>query len=176
MTFWDGTRWVPESTEAQAVRRSLHWHGPAIIAEAAVVAAIIAILLYALAPRFDAARQASGVGTAAAAGKQAYTLSYAGFDVWGDPFAIAEFSVTRTKVDTTSVWVMANCFDASGAQAVDGTQPYARVFWSEANPLSGTARVDSVKNGSTCEVWLARSYKSTEPAPGWPETYLEVDW
>jgi hypothetical protein len=176
MTFWDGTRWVPEPTEALGVRRSRYWHGPAIIAEAGVLAAILAILLFALAPRLDAVRSVTGAGSAAAAGKQAYTLSYAGFDVWGDPFAFAEFSVTRTKVDTTSVWVMANCFDASGAKAVDGTQPYARVFWSQANPLSGTARVDSVKRGSTCAVWLARSYKSSEPAPGWPETHLDVDW
>lgn len=176
MTFWDGTRWVPDAPRARSTPAAPMWRAAAALTEALLIAILIAGLLVAMSPSSNAARFAAGTGTAAAAGKQTYTLAYAGFRVWQEPYAFADFSVTRSKVDGTDVWVKADCVDATGAQAIPGANPYGYVTWDAASPLVGRATLDSVKNGTTCEVWLTRSIKSTGPAPGWPETYLTASW
>jgi hypothetical protein len=121
-------------------------------------------------------RSAAGTGVAAAAGRQTYTLTHGGFRVWQEPYAYADFSLTRSKVDNTDVWVKARCVDESGAQAIPGADPYGYVRWDSSNPLIGLATLDSVKNGTSCTVWVTRSLKSSVPAPGWPATYLDVIW
>jgi hypothetical protein len=151
-------------------------HATGAVIEGLLIAAIIGALLLALSPMYKPARFAAGTGVAAAAGRQTYTLTYAGFRVWQEPYAYADFAVTRSKVDGTDVWVKARCVDATGAQAIAGADQYAYVKWDSADPLVGHAAMDSVKNGTTCDTWLTRSFKSTEAAPGWPELYLDVNW
>jgi hypothetical protein len=151
-------------------------HATGAVIEGLLTAAIVGALLFALSPMYTPARFAAGTGVAAAAGRQTYTLAYSGFRVWQEPYAYADFSLTRSKVDNTDVWVKAHCVDASGAQAIPGADPYGYVQWDSSNPLVGWATLDSVKNGTTCDVWVTRSFNSADTAPGWPETYLTVGW
>ena len=177
MSFWDGERWVPDQAPSPSRAGALTRHVAGSLLEAALITFIIAALLVALAPSSKTARLAGGVGTADAAGKQVYGLSFDYYQVWQEPYAFADFTVTRSKVDGTDVWVKANCVDGSGAQAIPGADPLRLVTWDENDPLVGTAAVDSVMNGSTCLVWLTRSPKqSTGPAPGWPSLELDVSW
>jgi len=159
------------STVASGLR-----HSAVAVAEALLIAAILAALLLALSPVYKPADFLAGPGSAQAAGKQSYSLNYTGFRVWQEPYALADFSVTRSKSDGTDVWVKAHCVDGNGAQAIPGADPYGKVTWDAANPLQGYAILDSVKNGTTCEVWLTRSFKTTDAAPGWPESYLTISW
>jgi hypothetical protein len=177
MTYWDGTRWVPEHAPPPSRSSPIVRHVAGALTEALLIALIGMALLLAMTPSSDAARSAAGAGEAAAAGKQVYTLSFDGFRVWQDPYAFADFTVTRAKVDGTDVWVKASCVDATGAQAIPGADPLRVVTWDVTNPLVGYAALDSVMSGTSCNVWLTRSPKqSTGPAPGWPELQLEVSW
>jgi hypothetical protein len=164
MTFWDGTRWLPEPSAAEPSPPSkIHR-----LLGAGVEASLITILVFGL----IATTVFAGQG-----GKQTYGLNHDGFEVWGEPYAFADFTVTRSKVDGTDVWVKADCVDSSGAQAIPGADPLRLVAWDTANPLVGHAALDSVMDGTTCEAWLTKSPRqSTGPAPGWPGTWFEVAW
>ena len=163
MTFWDGHRWLPEPSATDAPQGKVRR-----LFGAGVEASLITILVFGL----IATSVFAGQG-----GRQAYGLADDGFRVWGDPYAFADFTVSRSKVDGTEVWVKADCVDADGNQAIPGADPLRLVTWDSADPLVGYAAVDSVMNGTTCEVWLTKSPKqSTGPAPGWPETYVDVSW
>jgi hypothetical protein len=156
---------------------SITRHLGGVVTQALLIAAIVALMALLLSPVYRPADWIAGTEGAAAGGKQTYELAYGGFRVWNEPYALADFTVTRSRLDTVDVWVKAHCVDASGAQAIPGADPYGHVKWNATNPLVGHATLDSVKKGSTCEVWLTKAWRqSTDAAPGWPETYLVVDW
>jgi hypothetical protein len=162
MTFWDGSRWTRElSTPAPEASRSRRVI--AAVAEGGLISLFVSALL--VTSIF-----------AAQSGRQTFTLTYNGFHVWQEPYALADFTVTRTKSDGTVVWVKARCVDDWGAQAIPGADPYALVTWDSGDGLVGHAALDSVRNGTSCDVWLTKSIKSTGPAPGYPATYLDVTW
>jgi len=169
MAFWDGKRWIADEPARPAKpdrsTRATNW-----IATLLMIALVPALLVL-----MAGGALAVKPGTDST-GRQVYTLTYGGFRVWMEPYAYADFSVTRSKVDNTDVWVKAHCVDASGGQAIPGADPYGYVWWDPANPLVGWATLDSVMNGTTCEVWLTRSFTDADANPGWPETYLNVSW
>jgi len=167
MSFWNGTRWVADGPRPKPDRgrRAADWFATLLMI------ALVPALLVALAGGVLAAKPGTD-----STGRQEYSLTYSGFRVWGEPYAYADFSVTRSRVDNTDVWVKAHCVDANGAQAIPGADPYGYVWWDANNPSVGWATLDSVMNGTTCEVWLTRSFSAPDAAPGWPETYLNVSW
>lgn len=175
MAYWDGRKWAPEaSTGAVTLSRGHRLLGS--VTEALLVAAIIGVVVMVGSPVYGPARFAAGTGAAAAAGKQVYTLVSAGARVWQEPYAYADFVITRAKADQTDAWVKAHCVDSTGAQAIPGADPYGYVRWDVANPLMGRATLDSVKNGSRCQVWLSRSIRSSGGTAGWPEIDVAMEW
>jgi hypothetical protein len=140
--------------------------------EGVLVAAIITFALVASSPVSEQAADIAGAGPADASGQRSIELD--GYRWWQDPYAIANFSLTRLRQDSDDLWVRADCFADDGSNAIAGAQPYGRVKWGSAGSLSGHAALDSVKSGSHCMAWLARSWKSTGPAPNWPSTTFTV--
>lgn len=167
MSYWNGTGWVPDPAahppEPGRTQRAGDW-----LATLLMVLLMPAMLLV----------MAGGVLAVKpdSTGHQEYSLGHSGFRVWAEPYAYADFVVTRSRVDNTEVWVKAHCVDANGVQAIPGADPYGYVWWDAANPSVGWATLDSVVNGTTCDVWLTRSFDSPDAAPGWPETHLNINW
>jgi hypothetical protein len=162
---------------ARSTAASVTRHAGEVAAQAVLIAAIVAIVGLVLSGVYGPARFITGTGGVDAGGvRQSYAMEFNGFQAWHEPYAFADFDVTRAKADRTQVWVKLHCVDASGKQAIPGADPYAPVRWSDGDPLQGTAAVDSVMNGTSCVAWLTKSMKSSGPTSGWPSMDLTVAW
>lgn len=112
-------------------------HASGAVAEALLVAAIVAALALALSPLYGPARTITGAGGADAA-RLAVTISLAG-DARTSPDAVSgdvAFELTRSASSDEVLWVTNWCFDASGAVVERLDLP---VRWGTSASLDGVA-------------------------------------
>jgi len=121
------------STVASGLR-----HSAVAIAEALLVAAIIAGLLLALSPVYQPADFLAGTESAQAGGRVSVTLSLASASAAAVSTSSSSVSFVATRSSSTDevLWVTNRCYDAAGAEVSRVDQP---VVWGLSSSLEGIA-------------------------------------